>query len=151
MLVLVINSGSSSLKYQLRELADDGTDAPVPVLAQGLVERIGVPGSGVPDHAAALEQVEAELAEATGGRTIDAAGHRVVHGGERFTAPARVTNEVIRAIERLAPLAPLHNPASALGLRAIQKKWPLYMSTKNTILKAYDGRFKDIFQEIFEK
>ena len=124
MLVLVINSGSSSLKYQLRELADDGTDAPVPVLAQGLVERIGVPGSGVPDHAAALEQVEAELAEATGGRTIDAAGHRVVHGGERFTAPARVTNEVIRAIERLAPLAPLHNPAAAQGLRAMAERWP---------------------------
>ena len=124
MLVLVINSGSSSLKYQLRELADDGTDAPVPVLAQGLVERIGVPGSGVPDHAAALEQVEAELAEATGGRTIDAAGHRVVHGGERFTAPARVTNEVIRAIERLAQLAPLHNPAAAQGLRAMAERWP---------------------------
>ena len=124
MLVLVINSGSSSLKYQLRELADDGTDAPVPVLAQGLVERMGVPGSGVPDHAAALEQVEAELAEATGGRTIDAAGHRVVHGGERFTAPARVTNEVIRAIERLAPLAPLHNPAAAQGLRAMAERWP---------------------------
>ena len=124
MLVLVINSGSSSLKYQLRELADDGTDAPVPVLAQGLVERIGVPGSGVPDHAAALEQVEAELAEATGGPTIDAAGHRVVHGGERFTAPARVTNEVIRAIERLAPLAPLHNPAAAQGLRAMAERWP---------------------------
>ena len=124
MLVLVINSGSSSLKYQLRELADDGTDAPVPVLAQGLVERSGVPGSGVPDHAAALEQVEAELAEATGGRTIDAAGHRVVHGGERFTAPARVTNEVIRAIERLAPLAPLHNPAAAQGLRAMAERWP---------------------------
>ena len=124
MLVLVINSGSSSLKYQLRELADDGTDAPVPVLAQGLVERIGVPGSGVPDHAAALEQVEAELAEATGGRTIDAAGHRVVHGGERFTAPARVTNEVIRGIERLAPLAPLHNPAAAQGLRAMAERWP---------------------------
>ena len=124
MLVLVINSGSSSLKYQLRELAYDGTDAPVLVLAQGLVERIGVPGSGVPDHAAALEQVEAELAEATGGRTIDAAGHRVVHGGERFTAPARVTNEVIRAIERLAPLAPLHNPAAAQGLRAMAERWP---------------------------
>ena len=124
MLVLVINSGSSSLKYQLRERADDGTDAPVPVLAQGLVERIGVPGSGVPDHAAALEQVEAELAEATGGPTIDAAGHRVVHGGERFTAPARVTNEVIRAIERLAPLAPLHNPAAAQGLRAMAERWP---------------------------
>ncbi|MFP3340456.1 acetate kinase, partial [Micrococcus sp. SIMBA_131] len=67
---------------------------------------------------------EAELAEATGGRTIDAAGPRVVHGGERFTAPARVTNEVIRALERLAPLAPLHNHAAAQGLRAIAERWP---------------------------
>ena len=124
MLVLVINSGSSSLKYQLRELADDGTDAPVPVLAQGLVERIGVPGSGVPDHAAALERVEAEVFRVIGDRPIDAAGHRVVHGGERFTAPALVTNEVIRAIERLAPLAPLHNPAAAQGLRAMTERYP---------------------------
>ena len=58
--------------------------------------------------------MEAELAEATG----------AVHGGERFTAPARVTNEVIRAIERLAPLAPLHNPAAAQGLRAMAERWP---------------------------
>ncbi|MBD4583227.1 acetate kinase, partial [Xanthomonas citri pv. citri] len=77
---------------------------------------IGVPGSDVPDHAAALERVEAEVFRVIGDRPIDAAGHRVVHGGERFTAAALVTNEVIRAIERLAPLAPLHNPAAAQGL-----------------------------------
>lgn len=124
MLVLVINSGSSSLKYQLRELADDGADGPRPVLAKGLVERIGVPGSDVPDHAAALERVEAEVSRVIGDRPIDAAGHRVVHGGERFTAPALVTNEVIRAIERLAPLAPLHNPAAAQGLRAMTERYP---------------------------
>ncbi|QCU76883.1 acetate kinase [Citricoccus sp. SGAir0253] len=135
MLILVINSGSSSLKYQLREVADDagrpdGTaDGPgaVPadaVLARGLVERIGVPGSGIDNHAEALDRVHAELAEVIGDRRIDAAGHRVVHGGERFKAPALVTNEVIRAIERLAPLAPLHNPAAAQGLRAIGERWP---------------------------
>ncbi|HCG14717.1 MAG TPA: acetate kinase [Micrococcus luteus] len=124
MLVLVINSGSSSLKYQLRELADDGADGPRPVLAKGLVERIGVPGSDVPDHAAALERVEAEVFRVIGDRPIDAAGHRVVHGGERFTAAALVTNEVIRAIERLAPLAPLHNPAAAQGLRAMTERYP---------------------------
>jgi acetate kinase len=58
------------------------------------------------------------------GRTIDAAGHRVVHGGERFSAPVLATNEIIRDIERLVPLAPLHNPAAVLGLRAVQKTWP---------------------------
>ena len=124
MLILVINSGSSSLKYQLREVGSDGTEPAEPVIARGLVERIGVPGSGVDHHTEALEQVEAELEAVLAGRTIDAAGHRVVHGGERFTAPALVTMEVIRAIERLAPLAPLHNPAAAQGLRAIAEKWP---------------------------
>ncbi|MGW9550712.1 acetate/propionate family kinase [Citricoccus zhacaiensis] len=124
MLILVINSGSSSLKYQLREVNADGTEPAEPVVAQGLVERIGVPGSGVDSHAEALEQIDAELEHVLQGRTIDAAGHRVVHGGERFKAPTLVTMEVIRAIERLAPLAPLHNPAAAQGLRAIAEKWP---------------------------
>ncbi|WP_431860603.1 acetate/propionate family kinase [Micrococcus terreus] len=124
MLILIINSGSSSLKYQVREIHDDGSEPDQPILTKGLVERIGVPGSGIPDHAAALEQVDAHLEEVLGGRTIDAAGHRVVHGGERFSAPALVTMEVIRAIERLAPLAPLHNPAAAQGLRAITARWP---------------------------
>ena len=124
MLILVINSGSSSLKYQVREIYDDGSEPDQPILTKGLVERIGVPGSGITDHAAALEQVDAHLEEVLGGRTIDAAGHRVVHGGERFSAPALVTMEVIRAIERLAPLAPLHNPAAAQGLRAIAARWP---------------------------
>ena len=124
MLILIINSGSSSLKYQVREIHDDGSEPDQPILTKGLVERIGVPGSGIPDHAAALEQVDAHLEEVLAGRTIDAAGHRVVHGGERFSAPALVTMEVIRAIERLAPLAPLHNPAAAQGLRAITARWP---------------------------
>ncbi|HEY4614387.1 MAG TPA: acetate kinase [Citricoccus sp.] len=124
MLILVINSGSSSLKYQLREVEPDGTEPAEPVIAQGLVERIGVPGSGVDNHAEALDRVNQELEEIIGERQIDAAGHRVVHGGERFKAPALVTMEVIRAIERLAPLAPLHNPAAAQGLRAIADRWP---------------------------
>lgn len=124
MLILIINSGSSSLKYQVREIHDDGSEPDQPIVTKGLVERIGVPGAGIPDHAAALEQVDAHLEEVLGGRRIDAAGHRVVHGGERFSAPALVTMEVIRAIERLAPLAPLHNPAAAQGLRAITARWP---------------------------
>ena len=124
MLILVINSGSSSLKYQLRELNDDGTDADNPVQASGLVERIGVTGSGIANHTEALDVVAQELDEILDGRSIDATGHRVVHGGERFKAPALVDPEVIRAIDRLAPLAPLHNPPATEGLRAIRDKWP---------------------------
>ena len=124
MLILVINSSSSSLKYQLRELNDDGTDTADPIQASGLVERIGVPGSGIANHTDALAVVAKELDEVLDGRTIDATGHRVVHGGERFKAPALVDPEVIRAIDRLAPLAPLHNPPATEGLRAIRSKWP---------------------------
>lgn len=124
MLILVINSGSSSLKYQLRELDENGQDVESPVVTEGQIEQIGEPESGVPDHAAALELAYEELCEVLDGRQIAAAGHRVVHGGERFSEPALVTNEVIRAIDRLAPLAPLHNPAAAEGLRAILDKWP---------------------------
>lgn len=124
MLILVINSGSSSLKYQLRELHDDGTDTSDPIQASGLIERIGVPDSGIANHTDALEVVADELDEVLDGRSIDAAGHRVVHGGERFKAPALVDPEVIRAIDRLAPLAPLHNPPATEGLRAIRGKWP---------------------------
>ncbi|MGP5219604.1 acetate/propionate family kinase [Arthrobacter rhombi] len=116
MLVLVINSGSSSLKYQVRET---GTDE---ILLAGLVERIG--GPEVPDHAAALETVQEHLHGVLGERQIEAVGHRVVHGGERFAEPVLITHEIVRAIERLAPLAPLHNPAAALGIRALLEKWP---------------------------
>ncbi len=114
MIILVINSGSSSLKYQVRE-GDD-------VLAEGLVERIGE--ADVPDHAAALDRVDGEVTAALGDRTIDAVGHRVVHGGERFSEPVLIDNEITRAIERLNPLAPLHNPAAVTGIRAITEKWP---------------------------
>ena len=147
MLVLVINSGSSSIKYQVREVSVSPNAAQpytssMPaineritleqavqaaehdeVLTKGLIENIGEPG-GPADHSAALETMAQEIDDALGGREIDAVGHRVVHGGERFSAPVIVNNEIVRAIERLAPLAPLHNPANALGIRAIQKKWP---------------------------
>jgi acetate kinase len=126
MLVLVINSGSSSLKYQVRDV-EAGS-----VLAEGLVERIGMGNGGDGDgeivghrdHAEALEQVDADIHAALGERVLDAVGHRVVHGGERFAEPVLVNNEITRAIERLNPLAPLHNPANVLGIRAISKKWP---------------------------
>lgn len=124
MLILVINSGSSSLKYQLRELNDNGTDTQNPVQTAGLIERIGVAGSDIKNHTQALEIVAKKLDEILDGRTISATGHRVVHGGERFQGPELVNPEVIRAIDRLAPLAPLHNPPAAEGLRAIQTTWP---------------------------
>ncbi|MGK7222660.1 acetate/propionate family kinase [Kocuria flava] len=123
MLVLVVNCGSSSLKYQVREVAagTDDTDGGT-VLTSGLVENIG--GPQVRDHTEALELLARRLDEELGGRTVDAAGHRVVHGGERFSAPVLVTHEIVREIERLAPLAPLHNPAAVLGLRAVLRTWP---------------------------
>ena len=126
MLVLVINSGSSSLKYQVRDVAEGS------VLTEGLIERIGVSNGGQgdgevvgpADHAEALEQVDAAIHEVLGDRQLDAVGHRVVHGGERFGEPVLIDNEITRAIERLNPLAPLHNPANVLGIRAITRKWP---------------------------
>jgi acetate kinase len=122
MLILVINSGSSSLKYQLREVDAGG------ILLEGIVERIGFPSADgrveVPDHEAALDLVDTMLQGVLGDRHIDAVGHRVVHGGERFSEPVLIDNEITRAIERLNPLAPLHNPANVVGIRAIAEKWP---------------------------
>ena len=126
MLVLVINSGSSSLKFQVRDVAAGS------ILTEGLIERIGMSNGGQgdgevvgpADHAEALEQVDAAIHGVLGDRQLDAVGHRVVHGGERFGEPVLIDNEITRAIERLNPLAPLHNPANVLGIRAITKKWP---------------------------
>ncbi|OMH32333.1 acetate/propionate family kinase [Tersicoccus sp. Bi-70] len=127
MLVLVLNSGSSSVKYQVREVPDAGSDPAVgtatgEVVTSGLIERIGE--AEVPDHQHALDLLTHRLDDELGGRTLDAVGHRVVHGGERFSGPVVITNEITRAIERLAPLAPLHNPAAVLGIRAITHSLP---------------------------
>lgn len=116
MLILVINSGSSSLKYQVRDTETEK------VLTSGLIERIGI--SEIKDHGQALDIVAASIEEVLGDREIEGVGHRVVHGGERFSEPVLINNEITRAIERLAPLAPLHNPAAVLGIRAITAKWP---------------------------
>ncbi|MCO4237629.1 acetate kinase [Pseudarthrobacter sp. MDT3-28] len=126
MLVLVINSGSSSLKYQVRDVA-----AGI-VLTEGLIEKIGMGNGGdgdgeiegPRDHAEALEQVDAAIHAELADLELAAVGHRVVHGGERFAEPVLIDNEITRAIERLNPLAPLHNPANVLGIRAISRKWP---------------------------
>ncbi|MFZ3452009.1 acetate/propionate family kinase [Arthrobacter sp. 7Tela_A1] len=116
MLILVVNSGSSSLKYQVRD-----TDTRE-VLAKGLIARIGE--GDVPDHHTAMLLLSEQVHDAMGDKGIDAVGHRVVHGGERFSQPVLVDNEITRAIERLSPLAPLHNPASAMGIRAVAEQYP---------------------------
>ncbi|MET9545884.1 acetate kinase [Streptomyces sp. NPDC006627] len=138
--VLVLNSGSSSVKYQLLDMRDSSR------LAVGLVERIGeetsrlkhTPLTGgdarsrereepIADHEAALRAVAGELA--ADGLGLDspelaAIGHRVVHGGLRFTAPTVITDEVLKEIERLVPVAPLHNPANITGIRTAQALRP---------------------------
>lgn len=124
--VLVLNSGSSSVKYQLLDMAEaaDGTDRGR--LVSGLVERIGEEG-GVADHDEALRRVAGQLAERGLGLDspeLAAVGHRVVHGGTRFTAPTLITDEVLAAIEDLVPLAPLHNPANIAGIRVARALRP---------------------------
>lgn len=119
-LVLVLNSGSSSVKYQLLDMADGSRPA------AGIVERIGEPG-GVADHAEALKNVAAELAARGLGLDspeLAAVGHRVVHGGTRFTEPTLIDDEVLAAVEELVPLAPLHNPANITGIRVARDLRP---------------------------
>ncbi|MCW2584248.1 MAG: acetate kinase [Klenkia sp.] len=131
--VLVLNSGSSSLKYRLLDMVDER------VLAHGLIERIGA-GQGsirhraghvdvtvaapVPDHAAALALVTATFAEHGPELTPAVVGHRVVHGGSRFRAPVVVDDDVEAAIDGLSSLAPLHNPPGLLGIRAARGAFP---------------------------
>ena len=137
--VLVLNSGSSSVKYQLIRMPT-GTR-----LAVGLVERIGertsrvlhtpgTPGAArrtregrIDDHRAALRAMAEELAAdglGTDAPELAAIGHRVVHGGTTFTAPTLVDDAVVAEIERLVPLAPLHNPAGLAGIRTALRMRP---------------------------
>lgn len=138
MKVLVINCGSSSLKYQL---IDSQTEK---AIAVGLCERIGIDGRLVhtkagsekltfekplPDHEAAVQAVLAALTDAGHGvigslSEIGAVGHRVVHGGERFTSSVVIDDEVIAAIRGCNDLAPLHNPANLIGIDACRKLMP---------------------------
>ncbi len=106
--VFVLNVGSSSIKYQLIDV-EDGT-----VHGEGVVERIGLEGSGVADHTRALELVLEGLPDVT----IDAVGHRIVHGGTRFVQATVIDDAVEREIEALSDLAPLHNPPGLAGIRA---------------------------------
>jgi acetate kinase len=119
--VLVINSGSSSLKFQLVD-PDSGDSR-----AAGHVEQIGEPSSAVPDHDAALQRAFDMLA-ADG---IDlqncgllAVGHRIVHGGKDFYRPTVLNDDVIERLEELSPLAPLHNPPGVLGIEVARRLLP---------------------------
>ena len=133
--ILVINAGSSSLKYQL---LNPETGA---LLAKGLCERIGIDGKftykpqvegkqvldavdvAMPTHSEAIQAVLNALVDKDNGvigsmQEIDAVGHRVVHGGEAFAGSVLITDEVMKALEECIPLAPLHNPANITGINA---------------------------------
>ncbi len=135
MKVLVINCGSSSLKYQLLDMTDES------VMAIGLVERIGIEGARVKhevpgrdkevievpmnDHKEALTQVLKALTDENYGaikdiNEINAVGHRVVHAGEKFSGSVLITDAVMNALKECIDLAPLHNPANIMGIEAMQ-------------------------------
>ena len=139
--ILVINAGSSSLKYQLLNPETEE------LLAKGLCERIGIDGKftykpqiegkekldavdiAMPTHAEAIKTVLNTLVDPKNGviasmKEIDAVGHRVVHGGEKFAHSVLITDDVMKAIEECIPLAPLHNPANITGIKACQEVMP---------------------------
>ena len=109
--VLVINSGSSSLKYQLFDMAKGER------IAKGLVERIGC--GGPKDHTAALDQVVKDLGDAA--KDVDAIGHRVLHGAEVFKGSVKVTKDVMAKCQKLVKFGPLHMPANLGGIAACEK------------------------------
>jgi len=135
MIVLVINCGSSSAKYQLFDVKNRG------LLVRGIVERIGAAGANLkyqidgkafhkkvtcPDHYVAINIIVDSLVDPRHGiikskDQIKGIGHRVVHGGEEFTSSTRITPRVIKSIEKYSELAPLHNPPALLGIKACSK------------------------------
>ena len=137
--VLVINCGSSSLKYQLIDADSEK------VLAKGLCERIGIDGGmhtyqpdgaqkiktdvDMPSHTKAVQLVLDALTDSKNGvikslDEIDAVGHRIVHGGEKFSKSVLINDEVIKAIEECNDLAPLHNPANLIGVNSCKELMP---------------------------
>ena len=151
MKILVINAGSSSLKYQLLDPEKQQ------VLAKGLCERIGIDGRftykpegkepikdaevAMATHSEAIQTVLNALVDPSNGvissmDEIDAVGHRVVHGGEKFAKSVLITDEVMAAIEECNPLAPLHNPANIIGIKACQTLMP-----KTPMVAVFDTAF----------
>ena len=139
MKILVLNCGSSSIKYKLFDMTSGE------VMAQGGIEKIGLPGAFLkltdkegkkvvieresPGHQQGIEFILSVLTDATYGcikdyKEIDAVGHRLVHGGEKFTKSVIIDDEVIAGVEECSPLAPLHNPANLIGVRACQAIMP---------------------------
>jgi acetate kinase len=138
MKILIVNAGSSSLKYQLIDTDNETT------LAKGLVERIGIPGSRLKqtvgmeqyvvemplkDHIEASKQMLKALTDKQHGilgsmDEIGAVGHRVVHGGERFTTSSLIDEECLAAIDENSQFAPLHNPANLMGIKACRLVMP---------------------------
>ena len=137
--VLVVNAGSSSLKYMLFDMQAEQ------MLCKGLVERIGIAGSRlvyakagaeklvkempIPNHVAAIKAVMSVLCDASNGvvkslKEVDAIGHRVVHGASLFAAPVKITAATKKGIAKCSPLAPLHNPANLDGITACEKACP---------------------------
>ena len=151
MKILVINAGSSSLKYQLIDMIDES------VIAKGLCERIGIEGSllthkygkdgkfelavAMPDHTAAMAVVLDALQDKDHGviasiDEIGAVGHRVLHGGMEFTASCVIDDQCIAAIKKCIPLGPLHNPANLMGIQACQAVMP-----KTPMVAVFDTAF----------
>ena len=138
MKILVLNCGSSSLKYQLINMENEE------VMAKGYLEKIGLPDSflthtvngekhkiekKIDNHEEGIKLVVAQLLDSEYGvikdlKEIDAVGHRVVHGGEKFSGSVLITDDVVEAMKECIPLAPLHNPAGITGIEACQKALP---------------------------
>jgi len=136
MKIIAVNAGSSSLKFQLLDIPSETE------IVSGIVERIGIKNSvikiklngekiveelDIPDHGIAVELVLSKLVDLNIVKDIneiDGVGHRVVHGGEKFSDSVVIDDEVIKAIEVVSDLAPLHNPANLTGIRAFKKALP---------------------------
>ena len=142
MIILVINCGSSSIKYQLLDMKNDDV---YDVIAKGIAEKIGLPAGilqyapagkekivkdvPIPDHKVGMQLILAALTDPKTGvlkslEDIEAVGHRIVHGGEFFSGSALVDEDVLKKIEICCDFAPLHNPAHLLGIRAVQHVLP---------------------------
>lgn len=136
MKIMAVNAGSSSLKFQLLDMPEEH------VVTSGVVERIGLPNGvftikmngekhtetlEVPDHQVAVELLLRKLVELQIVASVDeivGVGHRVVHGGEKFSDSVLIDDDVIQAIDEVSDLAPLHNPANLTGIRAFQNALP---------------------------
>ncbi|MGH4138089.1 acetate/propionate family kinase [Clostridium sp.] len=157
MKILVINCGSSSLKYQLINMENEGC------LALGLVERIGIEGSiltqkvngnkyiieqPMKDHTDAIRLVLGALVDAEHGVIADlseigAVGHRIVHGGEKYASSVMINDEVMKNLEECAKLAPLHNPANIIGINACKALMP-----NTPMVAVFDTAFHQTMPEV---